>query len=84
MKNKKAVGIQGGGIRKGTHSLRLSALSLALIPLFAGAAPTGERVVAGKAQVSRPSASQTLVKQDSERTVINWNSFGIGRGESVI
>lgn len=55
---------------------------------FAGATwaaallPTGESVVAGSASVSRSGADMT-VTTGSNRTIINWNGFGVGGGGTV-
>lgn len=45
--------------------------------------PTGERVVAGQATVTRPNATSMVVNQSSQRAVVNWQSFSIDRGHSV-
>ncbi len=48
------------------------------------ALPTGGSVAAGSARI-RPSASNSLtVTQTSPQAIINWNSFSIGAGGSVI
>lgn len=55
---------------------------------FAGAAcaavllPTGEAVVAGSATVARSGADMT-VTTGSNRTIINWNGFGVGGGGTI-
>jgi len=58
----------------------LAAIDLAVPAVMA--APTGGQVVAGTATVSTQGARTDIV-QSSERTVIDWRSFGIARGEAV-
>ena len=43
--------------------------------------PTGEQVVGGAAGFSRPDAATLIVNQNTDRAVINWNSFSIANGE---
>ena len=45
--------------------------------------PTGGQVAAGNATISTPTASSMVIDQSSNKTIINWNSFSIGVGESV-
>jgi len=47
------------------------------------ALPTGGQVAAGQAAISTPSATQMNIAQGSNQAIINWNSFGIGKGEAV-
>ncbi len=47
------------------------------------ALPSEGVVTAGSATISTPLASAMLVEQKSNSAIINWNSFGIGRGEAV-
>ena len=49
----------------------------------ANALPGGGQVAAGQAAISTPSASQMNITQGTNQAIINWNSFGIGRGEAV-
>ena len=55
--------------------LHPEALTLAL--------PINGQVTDGQATVSTPTASSMHIVQESNKAVINWNSFGIGRGESI-
>ncbi len=50
-------------------------------PIFA-AGPSGGVVSAGSATITQ-SASQTTIKQTSEKAVLNWNNFSIGSGSTV-
>jgi len=61
-------------------------ISTALISLAAPAhavdaleTPTGGNVVAGSATITSPGAGQLTVNQGSDRAVIDWNSFNIGK-----
>lgn len=48
------------------------------------AAPSGLSVGAGQITVSTPNAQTTLVQQGTNSAILNWNSFSIAHGESVI
>lgn len=54
-------------------------------PLAASAQPlpTGAVVTAGKATISTPNANAMVVRQDTQRAVVNWSSFNIGQGNTV-
>jgi filamentous hemagglutinin family protein len=62
----------------------------ALLPAFAGGAfaqapnaqPTGGRVVAGQAAITR-SPGTTTVTQQSNRAVVDWQRFDVGRDQTV-
>src|SRR5262249_26280781 len=55
----------------------------ALVPLAAVANPTGGQVVSGSATITNPSANGTVVHQNSNSAIINWQQFNIGRGQYV-
>ena len=57
--------------------------SLIMAASGADALPTGGQVVAGQAAISAPSATQMNISQATNQAIINWNSFGIGKGEAV-
>ncbi|MBV5339678.1 MAG: filamentous hemagglutinin N-terminal domain-containing protein, partial [Deltaproteobacteria bacterium] len=57
--------------------------SLIMAVSGADALPTGGQVAAGQAAISMPSATQMNITQGTNQAIINWNSFGIGRGEAV-
>lgn len=60
------------------------AVALALAgPHAVLAAPAGATVVAGQAQISQSGASTTLVRQTSDKAIVDWRSFSIGAGETV-
>ena len=46
------------------------------------AAPTGGTVAAGSATINQNGAL-TTINQASQKAIINWNSFGIAKGETV-
>ena len=69
----------------GTTRFAISTLSVCLVLAFSAAAhalPTGGVVAAGAANIAS-NASVTTVTQTSANTVINWQSFGIGAGQTV-
>ena len=57
--------------------------SLTALEARADTLPTGGRVVAGQASISKPSADSLQVHQDSARAVIDWRSFSVGKDASV-
>ena len=50
----------------------------------AAANPTGAQLTAGAATVSQPNAQTVIVNQTTHRAALDWTSFSIGAGESVI
>ncbi len=50
----------------------------------AWALPGGAQVGAGQVQVGTPSAGHMQITQSSNQALVNWNSFSIGSGESVV
>jgi filamentous hemagglutinin family protein len=73
-------------VRKARRYLTVAGLlsAMILVPnMRADAAPQGGTVVAGTANiVSAPST--VTVKQSSQDSIINWQSFSVGKTESVI
>src|SRR5689334_17537268 len=49
---------------------------------FAQALPTGGQVTAGQASISQNTNTMTI-NQGTQRTVIDWNSFNVGQGNTV-
>ena len=47
------------------------------------ALPVNGQMAAGKTTISSPSSSTMHIVQESNQAIINWNSFGINKGESV-
>ncbi|MFC1512980.1 beta strand repeat-containing protein [Thermodesulfobacteriota bacterium] len=60
----------------------LLALSL-LLPATAMAGPTGEQVTAGVATITRPNAATTLINQQTQKAIIDWQNFSIAQKELV-
>jgi len=56
---------------------------VAPLPAYGQAMPSGGVVGAGKVSISTPNTNSMVVRQDSQRAVVNWNSFNIGRGNTV-
>ena len=54
-----------------------------LLPYPALAAPVGGQVAAGSAAISRPDAITTIVNQQSDKAIINWQGFSIAPQELV-
>ncbi|WP_439597557.1 two-partner secretion domain-containing protein [Falsiroseomonas sp.] len=76
-------------MRRSPALLTLAASGLAVAPLAPPAAaqapdarPTGGAVVAGQASISQ-TASRTQVNQASDRAVIEWQRFDVGRNHQV-
>jgi filamentous hemagglutinin family protein len=61
--------------------LVLALVRIALVPSALYANPSGEQVVGGAAGFNRPNAATLIVNQNTDRAVINWNSFSIANGE---
>jgi fibronectin-binding autotransporter adhesin len=59
------------------------ALLLTASAAFAQTLPSGAKVVSGSVTVTQPNGQQLLINQGSNNAIINWNSFSIGRGDSV-
>ncbi|MPS92492.1 YDG domain-containing protein [Comamonas sp.] len=76
-------GRSGGSLQPPWFAMTLIAASLMFIGMPAIAAPAGGEVVAGQATVQQTPGS-TVIQQGSQNAVINWNTFNIGRGESVV
>ena len=61
---------------------RLVLVLAILVPAAAAAAPAGEHVVSGEATFTRD-GSLTLITTSTPKTIVNYSSFDIGRGETV-
>ena len=53
-------------------------LILAAIPLPAYASPKGGNVAAGSATITQPGTNTTIVRQTTDKVVIDWRSFDLG------
>ena len=59
-------------------------IRVALLPgSRALALPAGGSVGAGVTSITTPSATEMSINQESGHSIINWNSFGIGKNETV-
>ena len=59
------------------------ALAIAiLVPAAATAGPAGEKVIKGEATFTRD-GSLTQITTSTRKTIVNYSSFDIGRGETV-
>lgn len=63
---------------------RLAALGALSIPALGLAGPTGEDVVAGDVDVTRPDADTTVVDQFTNRAIVNWQTFSVAGQEYVL
>ncbi|MDR2456659.1 MAG: filamentous hemagglutinin N-terminal domain-containing protein, partial [Deltaproteobacteria bacterium] len=63
-------------------AIAIFVIVLALSPIGAMAGPEGGQVAAGQASIEK-SGQVTDINQGSDRAVINWNSFDIGKQETV-
>ncbi|MFN7780248.1 MAG: filamentous hemagglutinin N-terminal domain-containing protein, partial [Betaproteobacteria bacterium] len=61
----------------------MAALLTGLFTSSAVALPSGGNVVSGEATIEQQNSTTTVVRQDSQRAAINWQSFNIWRGEKV-
>lgn len=52
-------------------------------PVMAAGLPTGGQIVAGSGSIQTPSGSQMNIYQNSQNMVASWNSFDIGKGNTV-
>jgi len=59
----------------------VAVLWMSMVPATLRANPQGEVVVGGAAGFNRPDAATLIVIQNTDRAVINWNSFSIANGE---
>src|SRR5579862_5149758 len=69
-------------------SVKILAAGLAFAALTfssgAVAQPTGGTVVFGGATIGTPNATTTLIKQTTNAAIINWQSFSLSSGSSVV
>ena len=65
-------------------SLLMAMMVYSLIfPSYIFALPKGANVVAGQASVAVPNTNTMNVTQGTDKTIINWQKFNIGRSEAV-
>ncbi|HIA7317746.1 TPA: filamentous hemagglutinin N-terminal domain-containing protein, partial [Escherichia coli] len=76
----------GKASRRGVRAMALSLLSGMIMmanPVTAANLPTGGQIVAGSGSIQTPSGNQMNIHQNSQNMVANWNSFDIGKGNTV-
>ncbi|MBX6324202.1 MAG: filamentous hemagglutinin N-terminal domain-containing protein, partial [Rhodospirillaceae bacterium] len=64
-----------------------SALTAAAVMASAGwalATPTGGTVVSGSATITQTDPKTIVIRQESDKVIIEWENFDIGKGEHVI
>jgi len=59
------------------------ALVLSTLGVTGYAGPTGGEVVSGSAQITSPDATTTEIDQTSQRGIIDWNTFDLGKSEQL-
>ncbi len=65
-----------------TSALVASTLLASSVAMASG--PTGGTVVVGSATITTPNLTQTVIDQTTNKALINWNSFSVSAGSSVI
>ncbi|WP_300042614.1 filamentous hemagglutinin N-terminal domain-containing protein, partial [uncultured Paracoccus sp.] len=78
-------GISGSDRRLHLKAILLTSTLLVAVPVLAAAQelPSGGSVASGNVSIGAPSAGSLLIRQNSDRAVVNWDSFSIGSGGSV-
>ncbi|QWE97845.1 two-partner secretion domain-containing protein [Cupriavidus sp. EM10] len=71
------------GVVSAMTAIALAALMLDTDPAHAQALPTNGNVVAGQATISQPNGNTMHIDQGSQRAVIDWNTFSIGKDNTV-
>jgi filamentous hemagglutinin family protein len=83
---KQAAFVPPGGTccprRRGVLSAGVASAALLAVPVAQAQAPQGGRVAHGSASISATQA-ETRVRQASERAIIDWRSFDVGRDHRV-
>jgi filamentous hemagglutinin family protein len=75
--------------RSAAPSALLASLTFALLSLAAASPavaqhlPTGGSVSTGSATIVQPNTSTLNINQSTNQAIINWNSFSVGRGDTV-
>src|SRR5262245_34118426 len=63
--------------------LLIATVVLASVGTPAAAGPEGGAVVGGAATITGQGSASVTINQSTQNAIINWNTFNIGRGESV-
>jgi filamentous hemagglutinin family protein len=83
--NRSPIGAKLGGnpVRRWGLSLAAAGLVLAVSAAPALANPQGGVVVEGQGAISTPNNNSTLINQQSNNLIVNWNSFNVGANQNV-
>ena len=83
--NRSPIGarLEGNPLRRWGLSLAAAGLVLAASAAPVLANPQGGVVVAGQGAISTPNVNTTLINQQSNNLVVNWNSFNVANNQSV-
>ena len=68
------------------RSRLVASTALALMfaaPAWAQTLPTGGSVTTGTATIVQPNATTLNINQSTNQAIINWNTFSVGRGDTV-
>lgn len=83
------MSIRGLSWLRSSRCLRLGMAATTLVQVGAGAPawsqklPTGGSVAAGNVTIVQPNATTLNINQTTSQAIINWNSFSVGRGNTV-
>ncbi len=72
------------GSGSGLKALLLGTVGALTVASFAVAGPEGGTVVHGNATITTPTSTTTQIDQSSDKAVINWQSFNVGKDEKAI
>ena len=61
----------------------LTVVLLAGAPALAQTLPTGGSVAAGGVTIVQPNSTTLNINQSTNQAIINWNTFSVGRGDTV-
>jgi len=71
------------GVVSSLTSIALALVTFGAANLQAQTLPTNGQVVAGQAAISQPNGNTMTIDQASQRAVIDWQTFNIGKGNTV-
>lgn len=71
------------GLIKVAATIAASSLTVLPIPAFAAELPTGGKVVSGTASIAQSAANQLLINQVSEKAILEFDTFSIGKTGQV-
>src|SRR5258708_1766076 len=67
-------------------AIRVLPVSLALVTCAltaASAGPEGAKVISGDVSIRHQGSANVTVDQDSQRAVVNWHTFNLGKEERI-